>query len=299
LGHAGSRTQNEYKIANFPKWKGDPALMSGFSLPQSWKEFRSALADYAGILALFVWILTVVSWITDIIPMPLVWGLAGFAGAFSVIGIVGQVLVSGGQGLTTIGSLVPARQGGSRRNNKPIPKSNLTFLGVEYVNLYVDENDVYWEIRRGGNRQDQPSFSAVLRFGNEPITGHPGQPIRGLRASLTFRDAKTGRSYPPIDRGAWAREKYNAINLEVGDSRLLIVGFGMPPGYKNPGFVFAVSNNSYAESNPRPGDLVVHKIDSPRLEVDVRLVAGDAGLILYEDSFELCTEPQLAFYAKE
>lgn len=146
-------------------------------------------------------------------------------------------------------------------------------------------------MRREMTRQVQPSYSVVLRFSNEPVEGRAGQPIRDLRAQLTFRDAKTGQKFPPVDRALWVREKYNAITLEVGDSTLVLIGFGLPVTHRNPEFVFIVSNTHHA-GNPN-GVNIVHKIDSPRLEVDVRLVAGNAGQVFYRGSFDLITSPRL------
>ena len=216
--------------------------------------------------------------------------MAGFGCPPRVIGIVGHVLFSGGESLTSLGSLLPSPELSPHRK-KFRPQSNLTFVGIAHLNLYVDENDTYWEIRRGTPRQVQPSYSAVLRFSNEAIAGRAGQPIRNLRAKLTFRDAETGKEFPTVDRALWVKEKYNAITLEVDDSRLLLIGFALPPPHTNPPFVFVISNNYY-EGNT-DGTHVVHQIVSSRVVVDVRLVAGNSGIILYEGSFQLDTTPRL------
>jgi hypothetical protein len=269
--------------------------VSGSPPPRSWKEIRSALADYAGIIAFVFWAFAGLSWFTGIIPAWFALVVVGFAAALTIIGIAGHIFVSGGQPLTSLGSLLPNPELSSQRK-KFRPQSNLTFVGIEYVDLYVDENDVYWEIRRGKPRQVQPSYSVVLRFSNEPVAGQAGQPIRGLRAKLTFRDAETGQEFPAIDRALWVQEKYNAITLEVGDSRLLLIGFGLPRSHQNPPFVLVVSNNYY--EGRTDGAHLVRQLVSSRIEVDVRLVAGNGGYVFYEGAFELRTTPRLVLNAR-
>jgi hypothetical protein len=238
-------------------------------------------------------VVTFVLWFVGL-PAPVLYITGTLAFASVSIGLIGQVKHSREQPVISSGSVVPPVE--LPRSRKLRPQSNLCFLGIEYVNLYLDENEIYWEIRRATTRQVEPSYCAVLRFGNEPIAGRPGQPIRRLRAKLIFRDLRTGQEFPSVERGTWAHEKYNAIDLEVGDSRLLIVGFGLPYGFTNPEFVFTVSNTRYAENSE--GEHIVHKIDSPRLAVDVRLIAGDGGYVVYDDSFELCTTPRIVLTTK-
>jgi hypothetical protein len=141
------------------------------------------------------------------------------------------------------------------QKRRKLPKrSNLVLLKTEYLTVFSDDRDVYWEIKRIQNSSHM--YCVALRFGNEPIAGQSGQPIRSLRANIAFR-IPGKHDYAPIDRGIWVREPFNQIDLAVGDSRLLIIAMGIPPTIPvaGPRTAFGISSNHYSEANY--GDLYI------------------------------------------
>lgn len=216
------------------------------------------------------------------------------AGAIGVtlisVGIAGHVKMSREQRFLTLGTISPSTQ-----RRKPRPQTNLRFAGIEHQTLYVDDHDTFWEVPRQAGAT--PSYCALLRFSNHPVAGRPGQRIRGLRARIVYRNPENGFEHAPVDRGAWVREEYNSFTLEVGDSRLLVVGWGFPPNVPRvpniptPWLAFIPINNHYSQENY--GDIFFLKLSERNVEVDVQLLAGDGGYVMYEGRFNLQTDPFL------
>jgi len=249
--------------------------------------------EIAGGVGAFV---TIILWIIGLPSPVLLVGGAVSLTLFSV-GIVGHVKRDRERGLQTLGRLSEIT-----RRRKLRPQSNLRLVHIEHQKLYLDDRDTYWEVQHNPKGSD-PNYCALLRFSNDARSGQPGQPIKRLRARLVFRNPESGFEYAPIDRGAWVREEYNTFTLEVGNSRLLVIARGFPPNVPRvpnidtPWWVFIPINNHYSSDNY--GKMFFQRMRDKNLEVDVQILAGDGGYVIYEGMFNLQTNPHLILTARE
>lgn len=169
---------------------------------------------------------------------------------------------------------------------KPRKRSNLQPPKIEYRTLFLSENDIFWEAKESDEMI--PYHCAVLRFCNKAVAGQAGQSIEGLRASLQVRGTDE-HEYAPIDRGAWVRERYNSIDLAVGSCRMLVIVWRTVPGTK--AFAFAPADNHYSDKVYDRAYFM--KLDHLPAEVDVSLIAGDGGYVMYEGTYRVDIEPDL------
>jgi hypothetical protein len=176
-----------------------------------------------------------------------------------------------------------------QRKPKGRKRSNLQFRGIEYPNLFL-QNDVFREAPHADSDSVEiyPYPCAVLRFCNEFMRGKPGQPIKGLRAVLQFRSTNR-HTYPPIDRGTWVRERYNSIDLAVGSCRTLVVVWRSQPAIKP--FAFAPVDHHYSDN--AYDRMYFMPLKQLPVEVDVSLIAGEGGYVLYAGAFRVDIEPEL------
>lgn len=250
------------------------------SLLELFRPFEVA-AGVAGIVTIVLWILSLPTLVLAI----------GGTVAFTLasVGVIGQVRHSRAEKFLSLGTLTNAQR------KKLRPRSNLTFLGIDHLDLHFDEKDTLWEVRH--QQHGIPSYCAVLRFANKSLPGTPGQPIKKLRASLTFRNLENGFEYAPIDRGAWVREEFNTFTLGVGDSRSLVIARGFPPHIPRrtdvevDWWIWPLINNHHSKDNY--GKVFFQKLKTTKAEVEVVVIAGDAGLVLYSETFIVQGEPHL------
>jgi hypothetical protein len=275
--------------------KGGIATLSESSKTSVWNSllelFRpfEVAAGIAGIVTILLWFLSLPTIVLAIGGTVVV--------TLASVGIIGHVRHSRTEKLLSLGTLT----NGQRKKLRP--RSNLALLSVDYLDLHFDENGTLWEARQDMQGSlDVPSYCAVLRFANKPIAGAPGQPIKKLRASLAFRNLENGYEYAPIDRGAWVREEFNTFTLEVGDSRALVIARGFPPHIpRRPDvevswWIWPVINNHYSKENY--GKVFFQRLKTAKAEVEVVVIAGDAGLVLYSETFIVQGEPHLEVILK-
>jgi len=255
-----------------------------------WLAINSYAVDVVGAAGLLI------GGLLKLLTLP--FGIVVFVTGVSVgvlcIGIVAGVVNT--KSVVTLGSLVPDK---SQTKKKPRPRTNLILRNIEIQNLYDDGKDGLIEVNLDGQRH--PKYCVCLRFANEPVPGQPGQRIRRIRARLIYR--ASGGEYAPIDRGMWVREEFNAFDLEVGDSRCLVVAVGFPPvlwlteSVTGPWSAFAPGNN---HDSPDHYDAPVFMgLEHEHLDVHVLLLAGDGGHVLYDATFDLATKPELALVPKQ
>jgi hypothetical protein len=251
------------------------------SILSLFKPFEIA-GGIAAVVTAFLWFIG--------LPAPVLY--VGFTLAFSfmTIGLIGHVKYARDEPLVTLGNINPTPASRPPVPQRVAPRSNLALLGIRHGQFFVDENHRFWEIRAPGA---EALYCAVLLFGNEPIPNQAGQIIRNLRARLRYAGRKPD-DITLVDRGAWVREEYNFIDLQVGDSRSLIVAWGLSANEARDGyrFGFAIQNNHNAVGNfhePTMWELSDHDTVS----VNVQLVAGDGGYLMYEGTFNLQIYPHL------
>ena len=170
-----------------------------------------------------------------------------------------------------------------RPTPKPRKRSNLQLRGVECPELFLDRNEIFQEAKHDDGML--ALHCAVLRFCNEPIVGQAGQPLKGLRAMLHFRNSN-GHTYAPIDRAPWVRERYNSIDLEVGSCRMLVIAWR-----GNKTNALTAADHHYSDKAYDRAEFLL--LEGLPVEVDVTLIAGDGGYVMYKGSFRLDVEPEL------
>jgi hypothetical protein len=80
-----------------------------------------------------------------------------------------------------------------------------------------DETDVWRDVD-----YEDAFWGAIAIFRNDPIKGTSVPNISELRAQITFYEANGGEAQR-VHYGTWLGDAYNRINLEVGDTRELLV----------------------------------------------------------------------------
>lgn len=148
--------------------------------PYSWRQFFDDFGIGAGFVSAVIAVLSGVFWLFNLFP--LIAGAIFFLGlGGSLVGFIGHQAVSSRQSFVALGDLRSEEP--KPLPSKPLPRSNLQLAGIEHLNLWADDDEVYWEIQKDGGRQEYPSYSALLRFSNEPVLG-----VRDNRFATYARD---------------------------------------------------------------------------------------------------------------
>jgi hypothetical protein len=75
--------------------------------PITWSRVRTAVSEWSGIVGLPASVIAIIVWLFGVIPLVVFLPIIGAFGLLAILGIVGQVFVSGNQPLQTIGPILP------------------------------------------------------------------------------------------------------------------------------------------------------------------------------------------------